>query len=140
MWRGQRIGWIVIAVTVVAGLAGVFGSGPLSSSSAETATLRVEYERFTRLQQPTRVKFVSTGAPAKPEIALNHDFVHAVRMDGIMPTPLQVENNGQWIVYRFAGTSLATVSFDFTPTEFGKLNGIVRTATDTVSFQQLVYP
>jgi hypothetical protein len=144
MWLGQRVGWVLIAVTVLAGLAGVFGSGPLSSSSAETADLRVEYERFARLQQPTRFKCVFTGTPAKAEIALNRDFVDAVRVDAIMPTPVQIEAAGEGMVYRFAGSSLAAVTFDVTPSEFpsefGMLDAIVRTATGTVAFQQFVYP
>lgn len=140
VWIGQRVGWVLIAVIVVAGLVGVFGSGPLSSSSAEIPNLRVEYERFARLQQPTRLKCVSIGSPTKAEIAINRDFVDAVRVDAIMPTPIHIESAGHWMVYRFAGASLGAVTFDFTPTEFGILDAVIRTTTDTIAFRQLVYP
>lgn len=49
-WRVQRVGWVVLAGIVVAALAGVFGAGPLSwtSASADDASLVVKYSRFAR--------------------------------------------------------------------------------------------
>jgi hypothetical protein len=51
VWAAQRIGWIAIGAFVIAALVGVFGQGPLSSAAAGGNALRIEYERFARLQQ-----------------------------------------------------------------------------------------
>lgn len=56
-WRIQRAGWVVFAIVVLAGLAGLFGGGPLSHAEAgsQASGLRIEYERFTRLQASTEL-------------------------------------------------------------------------------------
>jgi hypothetical protein len=56
-WRIQRAGWVVFGIIVLAGLAGLFGGGPLSRAEAgsQASGLRVEYERFTRLQGSTEL-------------------------------------------------------------------------------------
>jgi hypothetical protein len=54
VWRVQRIGWLIIAAVIVAALLGVFGGGPLSRAAVQGDGLRLEYERFARLQQSTR--------------------------------------------------------------------------------------
>jgi hypothetical protein len=141
IWIGQRIGWSAIAAVIVAGLAGLFGDGPLSRSSAGAANLRIEYERFLRLQQPAKLRCFVTGAPAEAQIALNRDFVGAVRIDAIMPVPVRVEDAGDWTVFRFSGSALSAVTFHFTPAEFGSLSGMVRTGKgEAIRFHQFIYP
>ena len=59
MWALQRIGWAVMALVVLVGLVGLFGTGPLSRATAgeEEAPLFVEeYERFARFMLPTTLR------------------------------------------------------------------------------------
>ena len=47
-WLVQRIGWALLFLLWLAGVAGLFGSGPLSGSTASAPDLRLEYDRFVR--------------------------------------------------------------------------------------------
>lgn len=51
-WRIQRLGWLGFVALVLAGLVGLFGSGPLSRATAIGDGVRVEYDRFARLHAP----------------------------------------------------------------------------------------
>ncbi len=60
-WLVERIGWGVMLTILVAALAGLFASGPLSSKNVESAdsSAIVRYERFARAQAPVcLVQFV----------------------------------------------------------------------------------
>jgi hypothetical protein len=54
-WTVQRVGRVMMALAVLAALAGLLGPGPLSRASAGATgdPLRLEYERFLRFQTPT---------------------------------------------------------------------------------------
>ena len=60
IWRVQRVGLVCIGGIVLAGLAGLFGRGLLSSAEAggNAAGLRVEYNRFMRNTAPDRIELV----------------------------------------------------------------------------------
>ena len=57
-WRFERIGWGVIAVAIIGGLAGAFGDGPLSSASVVSADRRVgvQFERVVRYNAPSTLE------------------------------------------------------------------------------------
>ncbi len=50
VWRFERVGWYLLVVIVLLGLAGVFGNGPLSNAQVTSADgrLHVEYQRLSR--------------------------------------------------------------------------------------------
>jgi hypothetical protein len=66
-WLIQRIGWGLFAMLILAALAGLFGSGPLSrtESGAPESGLQVEYDRFARLHAPTTVVIRADRRPAR---------------------------------------------------------------------------
>ena len=91
-WRIQRIGWVVFAVLVVAALAGLFGSGPLSKTEAgsQTSGLRVEYERFARLHAPTDLVIRANRRLARNDelaIVLSGDALDGLELQSTMPPP-----------------------------------------------------
>ena len=73
-WKVQRAGWIVIALLLLAALAGLFGSGPVGDAREEAAALRVDYVR------------------------------DAVDVDAVSPPPLRVERGSERTVFVFAGS------------------------------------
>lgn len=106
-WRAQRIGWVVMALLLIAALAGLLGPGPLSSSvaNAPDGALRVEYDRFERLQSPNELRI---GLPADAartgtvRLRLNREFVESVDLQRFDPQPESVAVDADGFVYEFA--------------------------------------
>jgi len=141
VWTAQRVGWVIVGSVIAASLAGLFGTGPVSRASAELAGLRLEYERFGRLQQPTKLRFFISGAQPEIQIALGRDYLDSVRVEAITPAPLRTEADGRWLVYRFAGAAPMSVTFNLNPEDFGGLSGMLRTPSgETITFRQFIYP
>jgi hypothetical protein len=141
MWAVQRFGWIIIAAAIVAGLSGLFGSGPVSRASAEATGLRIEYERFVRLQQPTMLRCFLSGTEPETQIALRRDYLDFVRIEAITPTPARTEASGEWLVYRFTSPAPIFVEFNLIPENFGRLNGTMRAGKgQSIGFHQFIYP
>jgi hypothetical protein len=138
-WTVQRVGWLVIAAIIVGALLGIFGDGPLSRAAVERDGLRLEYERFARLQQSTRllVELTKTGPG---EIAFNRGYLESFRIEQITPEPREVETSGEWLVYRFGGSGTSTVIFHLLPEKFGSAAGAARAYGNSLAFRQFIYP
>jgi hypothetical protein len=89
-WRMQRIGWFVFVLLVVAGLTGIFGSGPLSRTVAggPTEGLSIDYERFARLHAPTTFIIRVDRRLARGDeivVALSGDAVRGLELPATTP-------------------------------------------------------
>ena len=57
-WRIERVGWVLMAGLLLAGLLGLLGDGPLSRATAGSAgALSVEYDRLQRAAAPYEYRF-----------------------------------------------------------------------------------
>jgi hypothetical protein len=139
IWTAQRIGWCVIAALIIAALAGVFGVGPASHASAESAGLRLDYERFGRLLRPMSLRFaLGEGRPA--ELALTRRYLESFRIEQITPEPSEVASTGAWVVYRFAGAGPVVVIFDLVAEQIGTVAGSAHSGGAALEFRQFIYP
>jgi hypothetical protein len=139
-WVAQRIGWWLIALAVIAALLGSFGGGPLSRTSAVGDGLRLQYERFSRLQRSTTVRF-SLGSEANSQIAFSRRYIDAVRIEQIIPEPSEVAAAGEWLIYRFAGRAPLWITFIVKPEQFGALSGAALIPGGrAILFRQFIYP
>ncbi len=107
VWRVQRIGWIVMALLVVAGLAGLTGHGPMAKASAGAAEdgLVITYDRLTRYETPARLALhVAPGVAASDStvaVWINRDFVNAMQIGAVVPTPVEAQAAGDGVIYTF---------------------------------------
>jgi hypothetical protein len=141
MWAAQRVGWVITAVAIIIALAGVFGTGPVSRASAQSGTFRVDYERFARLQQPTKITFSLSAANDDIQLAFSRRYLDSVQIERITPRPSKVESAGKWLVYHFAGQAPLAVTFHIRPEDFGRLIGAAENEKGGgVVFRQFIYP
>lgn len=141
LWTAQRVGWLIIGIAIIAAIGGVFGTGPFSRASTQSGGLRVEYERFGRLQQPMKLRFVLSEAKQGLQVALSRAYLDSLLVEQIVPQPSEVEAAGPWLVYRFAGHGPLAVAFDIKAEEFGSLHGAAYAAGgNAVAFRQFIYP
>jgi hypothetical protein len=146
----QRIAWGILAAFVLAGLAGIFGQGPLSSirvaSSSGIVTLR--YARFARYEAPVALKVgIGPRAAARGEITLlvSGGLVAALRIERTSPRPLWVTASpgDERFAFLAAGPGKRTsVEFSEEPRRIGHLTGGLQVGNGAggVAVSQVVYP
>jgi hypothetical protein len=60
----QQVGVVLLTIFVVAGLAGLFGNGPLAEAEVTAGAVTVRFERFARQSYRTHVEISVTGIEA----------------------------------------------------------------------------
>ena len=148
-WKLQRIGWGVMALIVVAALAGLLGPGPLSNATAgeKDSMLWVEYNRFERYQSPVMLRIhLGPGAAqdGKARLSINRDYIENIELQHIDPEPESVEVGAQSTAYLFkvADPEKPTaITFHLEPNTRGWLPvRIGLPGAPPLSFRQFLYP
>lgn len=138
-----------MALVLLAALAGLMGTGPLSSRTAEAGTsLKVRYDRFTRYHSPASIHVtVARGAGADQiRLNLNRQFLEAVELESVTPQPARVELAPRGQTYVFDAPHLAEgdaeIVFHYRPDRtMRSVSGVVGLeGGPAASFAQFVYP
>lgn len=149
-WRIQRVGWLLMFGFVVAGLLGVFGPGPLSLSTAESAdrSVVVEYYRFARMGGPGTVT-VTVGPDlvrdGTVDVWWNAAYLDEMRIEDVAPEPESVTAVGDRVKFGFAaesGGAPLDFTFDLTPDGMWSKRAEIAVADDRaqLTFDQFIYP
>jgi hypothetical protein len=149
-WIAQRIGWVMIALLVVAALLGMLGSvGPFATAHmmASDGSIDIDYTRLERHHAPARI--VIEVAPEFAETSevrlwLDADYVQTTGLQSIVPEPESVELGSERVIYVFAigeGNGPAEISFAYEhdglwqqEARLGLVNGA------TVELNQFIFP
>jgi hypothetical protein len=147
-WRIQRAGWVILALIIAAGLAGLLGPGPLSKTTVLGGSgLAVEYERFLRhgAQSELLVNVAGEAQPHGPvRVAISREYLAGLDLQQVTPSPIRVQSAGDAVVYVFenlAGRGSLQAKFAFQPGKLGTHAGVI--AVDggaRVSIRQFAYP
>lgn len=109
-WVAERIGWFLIIVLILLALAGVFSSGPLSSTTAQDGSgrLTVQYDRFGRYNAAARLVLKITPLQNGPVVVrVDADFLDAFTIEWLHPMPAAVrsfDGGSEWTFH--AGTTV----------------------------------
>jgi hypothetical protein len=140
-WKIQRVGWGAMALVIMAALLGVFGTGPLSSATLETEGLRLEHERFCRLQRNTELRFTIGGTGDPVLLLIGREYLDRVMIERITPEPGKAEAVNDGVVFHFALQGPAAVTFHLRPEKFGLVSGKARLGQAVpITFTQFIYP
>ena len=142
-WRVQRAGWWLLALFVAAGLAGVFGGGPLSSAgtAASGGRLRVEYERFIRRGALTRIAVHLDAAPAQAAqgLRLSRRYFDGVRIQQVTPPPRTTQIGPSDVTMTFDVPGQSTIVIDLEPLSAGTHQAVIAAANGSATFTQYAY-
>lgn len=148
-WRVERIGWVLMAALLVAGLLGLLGYGPLSRAHAgEPGTLTLEYDRLQRSSAPTEYRFEAAPSLVRAgRLRLRFDdaLLDEVEMQSIIPEPTEMRSGPGYTEFVFAMDagkgSPARIQFQFQPATFGHVRGrITADGAAPLVVDQIVYP
>lgn len=146
-WLFHRIGWILLSLLWLAGLAGLFGSGPLSEASASGAGLRLEYDRFVRYTAPQDLRLhlgpPATGHP-KVRVWVDRQYMQDMQVESVLPEPESVETGPDRIVFIIPLAEVGpptAVTLRLQTQRIGVLDGEVGVEEGgSLRFHQIVYP
>ena len=147
-WRFERIGWVVIAVAIAGGLAGVFGDGPLSSASMGSADGRigVHFERVVRYNAPStlEVRLAPDGVgDTIVTVSLDTAYLRAVDVIRVTPEPVRIRASPDRVEYHMLRPDPArsmTITFAIQAGTPGRHRVRLGTTSGSVEFDQLVLP
>ncbi len=148
-WRVQRVGWAGMLLFVIAGFAGVFGSGPLAGvhHGSEGSALQMDYDRFIRLRAPATASFELGEAAILPDstarIWFDSEWLSAFKVNSITPEPDDSEIVGNRIVHVFRVTSgnSSRIDYDLETQKGGRITGMVGLVNGpSFRVSQLAYP
>lgn len=148
-WRMQRVGWVAIAAVILAALSGLFGSGPLSRTSAVDPRSRawLEYDRFGRQMTPATLRLhlePGSAAGGRVRVWIDSVYLEDILIQKITPRPDREEVGPGRSYYLFTITTPdrpTVVTFHLQPERFGVLSGRVGVDDGTpLRFRQLIYP
>jgi hypothetical protein len=147
-WQIERILWAVVAVLLVLAVLGVFGTGPISTTTAESddGTVVVDYHRFIRHDGRASLTLHVSGEQAtdgKIEVWINHRYLDGVQVEDISPEPQEMRGAGDRVIYVFAidapGDDL-TVTYALRPQHIGRLRAEIGAGNVSVRLNQVSYP
>lgn len=148
-WAVQRVAWAVMALVVVAALAGLFGAGPVSHTRAEAAdgSLEVGYDRFVRLEGNSSVQLsISSSAvqDGRTTLYLSRGLVDRWRIEQITPTPSTESSSRDWVIleYDVLGSTPPHIQLHYRGDEPGRHTGSIRAGEDgePVRISQWIHP
>src|SRR5687767_835829 len=149
LWIMERVGWTIMAILIVAALAGVFGGGPLSHATAghPGSALHVDYDRFARHEAPGELKAHIDAKQAqdnKLRIWISRGYLDEVEIERTVPQADSSQLDDNRVIYIFNVTETnkpAEVSFHLRPKGYGKTAGIIGVVGGPeVQFSQFIYP
>jgi len=145
-WVVERVGWVLLALVIVATLAGALGGGPVSSLEVRSreGLFSLRYDRFAHREAAARLT-VSYGAAAveggELRLAVEAAYLRQQKVEHVEPRPQRVELAGEQVVYVFAARPAAgMVTFELQFQDFGPARGRLAIGGDEARVAQFVYP
>lgn len=144
-WLVQRIAWGLLLLIIVAGLAGLFGSGPLSKQAKATASGTIEIDRFARRRasEEWRIRPIQ-AAEEDSQLALriSSSFLERYEIAAIVPEPASTTIDGSDVVFVFdAAAARGTVALHVEPEHIGLSEGsFALNDSEPLLIRQFVYP
>lgn len=149
-WVVQRIGWVIIALVIVAALLGLTGSvGPFAAAHkvATDGSIEISYTQLERHHAPADLVIeVGPGFAEANEVRLwlGADYAHSLGVQSIVPEPDSVELAPERVTYVFTvveGEGPLEITFSYEHDGFWKQEARLGLENGTpVEFSQFIFP
>ena len=132
---------------VVAALIGLLGAGPLSSVTAESGPLQLQYTRFERRHAPTELELsIASSAVSQDQVEVwfSSDYLARIEITSMVPEPEAVSETDGRVIYRFSiddQVQTPTIHFALEHDDPGPTTGHIGVIDGPeLTFWQFVYP
>ena len=139
----QRITWWLLALVPVAAVAGLFGGGLFSETTAgsRAAGVTVSYDRFARMTADTELELRLARADGPTAVTISRSLLDRYDIGEIRPQPERVVTRPDRIEYVFAAAAGGTARFAVQPSSAGSSSGTITVAGGPpVQVNQFVFP
>ena len=142
-----KLGWVLLMLFVLAGLLGLLGPGPLSSTTAGAAgdAVQLEHERVVHLDSAHQLTLLLDGGAAADgtlSVELTGSWVSGVDVQSVNPHPdaEKLVPGGTVFEFTVEEAGPAEVVLSFRPQQLGRLTLTAEADGSTVTAHQFVLP
>jgi hypothetical protein len=144
-WSKAKVVLVVLlSLFVLGGAAGLFGRGPLSKTSADFASGRLEWERFARRQTAGRItlEFKSPAPTAFAEVTIDRALADRLTITATHPMAAgqRATAEGESFLFALGPDRRGVVTFDVEPSRMGLARGSIRIQGQAVPVSLFVWP
>ena len=146
-FRIQRFAWVVLALVLLATLAGLTGDGPLANAHAERGGVRLEWARIVRAKAETQLRLQAPATLARDgllAVRLNRRWAEDMDIESVQPEAERVSTGDDFVEYLFAvppGATTTSATFTVRPQGLGRRELTVAAAdAPTFNVRQFVLP
>lgn len=149
-WIIQRVGWLLMALLILAALLGLTGNdGLLADGHAESSdgTLKIDYRRLARKASPSDIR-ISLQAEAiegdQVRLWVAQGFFDGFQVENVVPEPESVAVDDERVLYTFAVGEVSdsiAINFNIEWQQVGSASGqIGLEGGPTVALDAFVFP
>ena len=141
--RIVRIVWLLLALFLAAGVAGLLGKGPVANSVARNANLVVHYEKLLRFKTPSYMRLeTAVPGPDALEMRVTGTCSRVLQISQVIPPPVASQVLQQGAAYNFKAPSAGDVDvvFGVQPQKLGPAVCRIEAGNAAVELHQFVLP
>jgi hypothetical protein len=138
--------WLLMLVLVLAGLAGAFGRGALSSRTVNSLhqIIAVRYERLLRTKTPAKIELTVRESQSADDfrILISTELMQSIRAEQTSPLPVSMQTGAEGTLMSFSHVQAPfRLTLSQEPSHAGVLRGaITMPGNEGVAIHQWVYP
>ena len=138
-WLLFWAGLTLMAIFLILGILGLFGSGTLSKSKEAGAGFSIEYERFLRYSMSSEIKINTKGLEKDSSIFISSAFMRKVKIEKTSPEPESIEGANDQFKLKFASGDIKEIIFYIRPINSGKNNFSIEINGKKIRLNQFIY-
>ena len=138
----HRVAVVAMTLVVLGGALGVFGYGPIASTTRHGDGITVTYDRFARNGAPLQLMVEHSGE-GPPRVWVDDTVLDAMQLERVVPAAATERRTAAGVTFDFDGANTAdgTTTFALTGNDVGIVRGrIGRSPTEAVPIWILLYP
>ncbi len=139
-WIVQRVGWVLLFLTVIAASVGLFGNGILSKRTMTKSGTEIRFERFARLESPFVLRIETSAVGPLTTVALPQAYLTEMKIRQVQPQPASEEVKKGMTVFSFSVDDGAVINFFLEPQTIGTLQGQFLVNNTSFDVSQYIYP